>query len=258
MKNTLTYLLSGVLAFYVISLKAQDTIRTSNDFISGDKNLIKINLTAIPLNNYSFQYERAIGKKMAVVIGVRFMPEGSIPLKAQVRNLIDDEDLSRQLDNFQTGNYAVTPEIRFYMGKEVFKGFYIAPFVRYATYTASIPFEYEYDHPVNGTVTEVIPLKGELSTLTGGLLFGSQWKLSKLVYLDWWILGPQYGTSDGNIKGTKNLSADEQEALREELEGLEDLPLVKATSEVNSQGARVDFKGPWAGVRAGICLGFRF
>ena len=258
MKKILTYLLSGVLAFSVFSLKAQDKKETPKNFMTGGKNLIKINLTAIPLNNYSFQYERAIGRKTAAVLGVRFMPEGGIPLKSQIKNLIDDENLSRQLDNFQTGNYAITPEIRFYMGKEGFRGFYIAPFARYATYTASIPFEYEYDHPVNGTVKEVIPLKGELSTLTGGLLLGSQFKLSKLVYLDWWILGPQYGTSNGNIKGTKNLSADEQEALRGELQSLEELPLVKVTSEVNNSGAQVDFTGPWAGVRAGISLGFRF
>ena len=96
-----------------------------------------------------------------------------------------------------------------------------------------------------------------MKTLTGGLLFGAQWKLSKLIYLDWSILGPQYGKSEGFLKGTKTLSQDEQDALREELEGLE-IPFVESTTTVNSEGARLDFDGPWAGVRASIGLGFRF
>lgn len=105
--------------------------------------------------------------------------------------------------------------------------------------------------------TATIPLNGELKTTTGGLLFGAQWKLSKLVYLDWSILGPQYGTSKGFLKGSKTLSEDEQKALREELEGLE-IPHADTEVTVDATGARADITGPWAGIRASVGLGFRF
>lgn len=222
------------------------------------KNLFKVSLTSLALNTYSFSYERKIGNKISLGIGFRTMPEGELPLKSNLESLIDDPETFKHIENLRTGNTAFTPEIKFYFGKGVFRGFYIAPFARIAKYTAKLSsFEYEYDHPVDGPTTSTIPLNGELKTLTGGLLFGAQWKLSKLIYLDWSILGPQYGTSEGFLKGTKTLSEDEQTALREELEDLE-IPMVESTTTVNSQGATLDFKGPWAGVRASIGLAFRF
>lgn len=240
----------------VESLFAQVDTSSINK-VQGGKNLIQINLPAILLKNYSLVYQRAVAKKIAVGLGIRYSAESELPFRSQFADLLDEET-KKQIDNFRTGNVAFTPEVRFYMGKSVFRGFYIAPFARYAKYDAKLPFNYDYEHPVNGPQTNNIQLNGDLTTITGGILFGAQWKLSKLVYLDWWMLGPQYGTSDGTILGKQALSSEEQTALRDELKNLEDLPLVDVTSEVRSDGATVNFKGPWAGVRAGICLGFRF
>lgn len=221
------------------------------------KNLVKWNFAALALKNYSFQYERAVGKKISVAVGLRFAPKSDMPFKSKVEELIDDEDTWSDIKDFKTGNFAITPEVRFYMGKGVFRGFYVAPFVRYATYSVEGPFNFEVE--VAGTTrSETMPLSGDITALTGGLLFGAQWKLSKLVYLDWWILGPNYGTSSGDISGKKTLNSQEQEALREELADLEDLPLVKTKYTVDGEGAKVDFDGPWAGLRAGLSIGFRF
>lgn len=254
-KNFTKLFVIAILSFICGTASAQtDSIKVGGM----GKNLLKVNLTALPLNNYSVIYERAIGRKISLGLGFRYMPEDNLPLLDQFESIIDDEDTFNDIKDIKTGNYAITPEVKFYFGKGVFRGFYIAPFVRYAKYTASLPsFEYEYDHPIDGPTTEKIPLDGEMTTLTGGLLFGAQWKLSKLIYLDWSILGPQYGTSDGFLQGKKSLSEEEQDALREELEDLE-LPLVDITTKVDSQGARAEFKGPWAGIRASIGIGFRF
>lgn len=227
------------------------------------KNLVKWNFAALALKNYSFQYERAIGKKIAVAVGVRFAPKSNVPFSSKVEELIDDEETWNSIKDFKTGNFAITPEIRFYMGKGVFRGFYVAPFVRYAKYNAQVPFNFEVDVTSgSNTVTreEQINLSGDVTALTGGLLFGAQWKLSKLVYLDWWILGPNYGTSKGSISGksVNGLDQDEQDALKEALTDLEDLPLVKVKSTVNAEGAKVDFDGPWGGLRSGLSIGFRF
>lgn len=56
----------------------------------------------------------------------------------------------------------------------------------------------------------------------------------------------------------KNLSSDEQDALRDELANLDDLPLLETIYTVDNNGAKVDFKGPWAGIRFGFSLGVRF
>ena len=173
-------------------------------------------------------------------------------MRNAISNAIDDPDTDRQLDNFETGNVAFTPEIRFYMGKQAMRGFYLAPFARISSFTAEMPFEFD----VNGT-TQTMPLSGKLNTFTGGLLLGAQWKLGGKVYLDWWMLGPQYGSANGLLDGKKALNAQEQTELRKELQDLE-IPFAETTTTVDANGARLDIKGPWAGLRAGLCLGIRF
>ncbi|HEX8377265.1 MAG TPA: DUF3575 domain-containing protein [Pedobacter sp.] len=244
----------SLVALSMIAITTTSNAQTDTTKIKGmGKNLVKVSLTSLALNTYSFSYERKIGRKIAVGIGYRVMPKGSLPFKSNLESVIDDPETFKHIDGLTTGNTAITPEIKFYFGRGVFRGFYIAPFARFAKYTAELG-SFEFD--VNGAKS-TIPLSGELKTTTGGLLFGAQWKLSKLVYLDWSILGPQYGSSKGFLEGSKTLSAQEQQALREELEGLE-IPFADTEVTVSNSGVRADITGPWAGVRASIGLGFRF
>lgn len=256
MKQFFTYLFLFALLFAWSTGFAQTEELADNEH-TFNPNIVKINLAAIPIGNFSFQYERAVAKKISAAIGIRFMPKGNLPLKSIIKDVIDDDESWRHFENIKTSNFAITPEIRFYMGKSVFRGFYIAPFARIANYTVETPFEFEYDHPIEGPKEEIIPLDGKISTFTGGLMFGAQWKLPKSLYLDWWILGPHYGSSNGDIKGSKNLSIEEQAGMREGLSDLDDISFVNGY-EVDSSGAMVDIKGPWGGVRAGVALGFRF
>lgn len=250
-KNSLTLLL------LLIFCTAETMDAQEKQEETAGQNLVKWNAGALLFKNFSFQYERAVAKKISVAVGLRFAPKSGVPFPSLLEDLIDDEDAWNSIRDFKTGNFAITPEVRFYLGQGVFKGFYVAPFVRYATYAADVP--YTFDIEAGGTTrTETMPLSGNVNTFTGGVLFGAQWKLSKLVYLDWWILGPNYGTSSGNISGKKNLSSEEQDALRDALTDLDDLPLVKTKYTVNSEGAKVDFDGPWAGLRSGLSIGFRF
>lgn len=230
-------------------LLAQD----DTDSIVVKKNMVKLNLPALALKNFTVQYERAVAKKISVAATVRYMPDGSIPLKSTFVKLADNPDTERQLNNLTVGNFAVMPEVRFYLGRKgVFHGFYLGPFVSFARYNAELL--YEYDDA--GTVKN-IPLKGTVNSVTGGLMIGVQKKLGKNIYLDLWILGANYGSSKGDISGKKTLTASEQQSLKDELASL-DIPLAKFTYAVDGNGATVNFKGPWAGVRSGICIGFNF
>lgn len=227
------------------------------------KNLIKVNLFSLPLKNFSLQYERPVAKKISVAMGVRFMPAGTLPLMSIAKDLAKsdevDDDISDQIENFRLGNFALTPEVRFYMGKEVLRGFYIAPFARYATFNVSLPFDLETEDENNQATTERIDMKGDLSTIAGGVLFGAQWKLGKMVYLDWHIAGPHFGKATGKLSGKKNLTADEQDELRLFLAELEeDIPFVKFKSNVDANGAEIKVNGPWGGIRAGLSIGIRF
>jgi len=247
-----------LLLLYVVTgttgLFAQEVI--DNEKIDGNarkNNIIKLNLPALAFKTISVQYERAIAKKITVAGTFRYMPQGSIPFKNSIIKLADDPETERQLNNLEIGNIAFIPEVRFYVGKKgTFHGFYLSPFASIARYSSKLLFEFDN----NGT-TETIPLSGDVNAFTGGLMLGAQWKLSKAVYLDWWILGPNYGKSNGDLTGRKSLTASEQQSLRDELAGL-DIPLTEFTYDVNTNGATVNFDGPWAGVRSGICIGINF
>ncbi|RYY69047.1 MAG: DUF3575 domain-containing protein [Chitinophagaceae bacterium] len=217
------------------------------------KNIIKVNLPALAFKNISLQYERAVGKRTSLAATFRLMPKGKLPFRDAISDIADDAELDRQLANTEVGNFAIMPEMRYYVGKKgALKGFYLGPFINFSRYDASLLYEYE-----DLLTTKNIPLSGNVNTITGGLMFGAQWKLSNVLSLDWWILGPNYGVSRGDLTGRKSLTPSEQQSLRDELEDL-DIPLTKFTYQVDGNGATIDFKGPWAGVRAGLCIGINF
>ena len=53
------------------------------------------------------------------------------------------------------------------------------------------------------------------------------------------------------------MNAQEQQDLRDELNSM-DIPLTKFTYVVDGNGAQMDIKGPWAGIRSGLAIAFRF
>jgi hypothetical protein len=221
-------------------------------------NLVKLNLTALVLKNYSLQYERTLNRKISIAVAFRTMPSTTLPFKnAIVKQVVDDDpDTKNTIETFELNNFAITPEIRFYLSKKGYgRGFYLAPFYRYASFkTSTLNFDYE-GAGTSGTIS----LSGKLTANTAGLLLGAQWLLGKRVSLDWWILGPHYGSGTGDFSGKSShaLTSQEQNDLREQLEDI-DIPLTDKTVNVNANGAFMKLDGPWGGIRSGISLGLKF
>lgn len=224
------------------------------------KNNVKINLFSLPMKNISLQYERGLGAKTSVAVGFRLQPKGVIPFQGAIRNLVEsDEPDNAGLDfvnNATMGNWAITPEFRFYMGKKPHNGFYFAPFVRIGDY--SLDWLYKYEES-NGTLTE-IDMKGKLSTIGGGLMIGAQWHLGSRILLDWWILGPQYNSSKLTLNGTTDLSHMSQADRDDLTSSLQDIsfPGGSASAEVKDDGVKVTGSFGIPGIRTGLCIGFTF
>ena len=104
-----------------------------------NKNMVKLNLLALTAGNISLQYERLITPKTTVGATVNMMPSKGLPFSSSVESFVDDQTTSAQLKQISISSFSVTPEIRFYLGKEGYKGFYIAPFVRYGKYNVDLP-----------------------------------------------------------------------------------------------------------------------
>ncbi len=223
------------------------------------KNLLKVNITGLLIKNYPVQFERVISKRFSVALSYRNMPEGKLPLKDHILKRVDniEESTEKLLNDINIGNYALTPELRFYFGKKGYgRGFYISPFYRNAKYSGTnLIFDYEDENNDNQTVT----LSGNIKSQTLGLMIGAQWSLSKFFVLDWWILGPHIGKGIGELDAlsTRTLSAEEQNHLKQELEKIE-VPILEKSVTTRDNGATLSLKGPWAGLRAGISLGIKF
>lgn len=222
-------------------------------------NFIKLNLTGILLKNYSLQYERVLNRKISVALQYRIMPETGIPFKSTILKLVGDEDpdTKKIIEDFKMSNYAITPEVRLYLSRKGFgRGFYIAPFYRYASFTSN---DFNVFYTDDNNVEQSIKMSGKLTTNTGGLSMGVQSALGKHVVLDMSFFGPHYGSGKGKFSGTTSatLSPDEQSDLRQQLEDI-DIPLTDKTVNVNANGASLQLDGPWGGWRFAISLGVRF
>jgi hypothetical protein len=147
------------------------------------------------------------------------------------------------------------PEFRYYVGRKgALHGFYIGPFVSISNYKMNLPINY------NNTKTGIFD--GKLNAITVGLQLGKQFRLGNSLTLDWWILGPNYGSANGTLNFTgASLTTSDQSDLTTQLEDLKNKAPFNAIKSysVSSTGASVVVKGPWGGLRGlGFSLGFRF
>jgi hypothetical protein len=256
-------LLSSVVLIFIIS--ADSFAQNDNNDMQGEttithkKNVVKINLPALLLKNYSIQYERVLSRKISFALGYRVMPNTSLPLQKSILSLIgdDDSETEKTIRDLRLSNFAITPELRIYLSRKGYgRGFYFAPFYRFASFKTN---DLNFFYSTSNNTENNIKLSGKLTSNTGGFLLGVQKFLGKRIILDTWIFGPHYGSGKGELTGitSKPLTPDEQAALRDELESI-DIPLTDKTVNVNANGASVKLDGPWAGFRAGLSLGIRF
>jgi hypothetical protein len=240
-------------------IDSKERITISDDVDSPKKNNFKISLTSLIFGNYQLQYERSLTKRIGLVVGYSFIPKGAVPFRTQLNDLTaDSEDTQGIFENAELGYKAFTPEVRFYLGKGYGKGFYVAPFYRNVRYDiTNVNFTFSSDFA--GVTEQNLAMGGKLSANSFGLQLGAQFHLGKHIILDWWIVGPHYGTSKGDFVGItdRNLTTFEQQELKKELDNIE-LPLSDIKTEVNARGAKINVSGPWGGVRSGISLGYRF
>lgn len=233
---------------------------TFSQSLLGGKNIIKTNLSGIALGNYHVTYERAVFKNMSLSVSYRYMPKRLVPLKSTLDKYITSEDVF--FGDFQMGNTAITPEFRFYFGLGKMKGFYVAPYGRFAKFDLSVPVKYVASS-LPGSPTKYATFSGTINSFSGGLMIGTQFQIFKKLVLDIWMLGAHYGNSTGQLDATNitpAMTSLEQQSLQATLNDLKEIGPFKFEGKVvNSTTAYAKSVGPWAGIRGlGINLGIRF
>lgn len=227
-------------------------------------NQVRLNLLPLTTGTVAVEYERVLSGGLSAVGMISYRPEGKLPFYSSWNSLIDEQETRDMLADSKQGALSLAVEARYYPGKKgAMRGFYLAPYLKHATYSAGVPLPVEFEPPAESGIENIdeVTLSGDLKTLTAGLGLGVQFSLGKRVSLDWKIIGPGYGSSKGTLigKADRNLTPSEQEEIRNELDNLEDIPMVKIESKtVNAEGAEMKIKGPWAGIRTGLSIGFKF
>lgn len=213
-------------------------------------NIVKTNVTAYAFRNVNLTYERVINKRFSVSIGYGTVAKGGIPFSNSFIKDTEFEDIEISQSHF-------TIEPRIYLGQGYGKGFYFAPYYRHTTFDAeNVVLDVDYSGD-----TVPMAISGQATGNSAGLMVGAQWFLGKTDswVLDFWIAGGHYGGGKGDFraKSPRPLTPTEQAELKGEIEDL-DIPFVDYTVATDTNGANINVDGPWAGVRSGLSLGYRF
>lgn len=250
-------LLGNLFCIFLVcfNLNAQETeTEKVKEKKSLPKNILKVNLSALMFKNFSVQYERQTGPKTSFAINAHMMPYAGVPYPNYLRKKLTLPEVD--FNKMNLGTMGIAPEFRFYLGeKNPLQGFYIGPFLSFIHYKMNLPVKY-------GTFLEKTGIfDGKMDAASGGLQLGAQFRLGNSVTLDWWILGPNFGASFGELVFTGPLNAVEQKDIYDQIDQIRhDIALDIINSfEVRSTGASVRLKGPIGGIRClGFNLGIRF
>lgn len=252
MKRILLLALAGGLC--ALNVSAQDKTKSDDDF---HKNNVKLNLFALPLTNFSLQYERGLNENMSVCMGIRFQPKTGLPFKSSISSAIGDDTAANDfVNNTRMSSWAITPEFRYYFGKKPLNGFYVAPYLRIGGNSMTWNYAFDMD---NGSVKDVA-FTGNMNSVFGGLLLGAQWHVGSSFLIDWWIMGPAYGSINVNLKATgdfSDLSNDDKNNLEESLNSI-GYNGHKVESEITNDHVSAKVKLPMVGLRTGLCIGYTF
>lgn len=238
----------------------EDRWDVSDGAILNGKTIVKANLLGWTTRNFGFYGEHIVHKNISIVLGVNFMPTGTIPYIGKFTN-------ERSILDVRANSFSVTPEMRFYLSNSGYgKGFYVAPYYKYERFRAD-NFIMEYND--NQNKKQHFGLVGSLNTHSFGAAMGVQWFVGKRknIAIDWTIIGAHYGSNKGLFEGNSSRTLSEQEQA-ELKRGIEEVfkdfkiggkEIMKIDNlNIDSNSAKAEVRSPWTLFRMALSIGYRF
>lgn len=223
--------------------------------------VIKMNLTQLAFTNLSFQAEYGFHKKLSAALGISYLLD-----RRMAGNLYDEAD--PYFTTPRMSGFAITPELRFYPGgkeeKPAPRGFYLAPYLRYAKYSVKQVVSYQDDAP--GSKLHEADATHSYAGYNVGLMIGRQWIIGKHFSIDWWIIGAGYGKAKYAYKwqaDDANLTAAQQADVKQQAqEYFDEFSLfgLEGDIETTPKSATMNVRGlPMYSLRfMGLCVGYAF
>ncbi len=254
--------------FLVMIFMIQSTYLNAQSLIGGN-NIIKTSLTDLPFNNYSITYERALGRLFSISFSYKFSPEQKIPILSNLSNLVNyspDNDIN--IFNLSYSSHTTQLQGRFYIGLGKMKGFYVAPYFRYANFNIQQPVNFKYDisvpdaAPISLDTNDLV--SGQADAYTFGAAIGYQWQILNKIVIDFSIIGGGYGQINANFesRNTYPTNTDGLQSLFNELnQKLSNLNGYTVKNEIDNNTSKVNTRiaGPWYSlVVLNLSVGIRF
>lgn len=254
------YFILFALLFSAVLFAQDFTPITGDSIVPVKKNLAKLNIVPLTWGTGSLTYERKVVGRLVVGATVNYRPQSGAPFKSTLQKIFENDDNEGEatfdIDKLKYSNFSFAPEIKLYLGKKgAFHGFYIAAFAKWEN--TKVDYVYRFDELMLLGEDPNLPLKGNIKAFSGGIYFGAQWHLGKNIYLDWQIIGGNYGSANISINANRDLSTEEQAELKDFAEDLKD-SFDNIDYEVTSKGIKLKGKIPWAGLRTGLSVAYRF
>ncbi|MBA4853313.1 DUF3575 domain-containing protein [Emticicia sp. BO119] len=217
-----------------------------------NSSVLKVNLSALTLGAYSLQYEKALGNRISFALGVAYRPVKIVPFAKTVESFVDAADkridyislVNVKKSESTAGNFGLTPELRFYLGKNKSApiGTYIAVFGRYNSYFGKAPVFVDMLYKETFARIE-LPVDTQVKTYSGGLMIGKQFRLGNRFTFDWFIIGGHYGRVTVHGESKQNLEGYDEQFIKDLKEKIIDTFKINEqylSLEVDKQGVRLD------------------
>jgi hypothetical protein len=240
MKKSLSFILLCVV-LTLTNVIAQDVYER--------KNVVNLGLGGLALGNISLNYERTFSDSRAASLTAGLLIPRKLP------SLIYDnisEEGNWDADNKLSG-FFIMPEYRFYPTYKIApEGFYIAPFLRFNSYTLDISGDFD-------DVTADI--KGKFTGFGGGVQFGMHWVIKERVSIDFYMAG--IGLYYDNV--SMRFESDDPDVNYDDLGNdvevdIEGIPVIGEKTEIEVGDDYVDAKSSFLlpGFRSGLSIGIVF
>lgn len=213
--------------------------------------VLKVNLSAAVMGTATVQYERILGKRFSLALGVGYRPKSLFPYAKDLEKYVDFADGKIDYISFDNvkkaeskiGMYHITPEIRFYFGrKEAPIGTYLSVFGKYNDFRGDVPVFVDTDYKGVPLRLE-LPVDTKIQTTSVGLMLGHQFRLGNRFTFDCYIIGAHFGRVSVHGESNQNLEGfddDFRTRLRDKI-----LTTFKINEDylglvVDNQGVRID------------------
>lgn len=200
MKKILTTtFLAIILANFCFAQETSDAKRIDNKGRKIRYNIIKTNLVGLGTGHFNLTYERKIAKKVSALLGVTII---SLPLN-NIYNTQIDMGGSQKSDlsiNANLSGFSISPEIRYYLGRNAPRGYYFGLYVPIMNYNAKLSGSATTTQTItltepntNATQTENVPLNANLDANSGfsfyglGISGGPQFLIGNRVSLEFYL-----------------------------------------------------------------------